>query len=502
MQTHDALGKYFLTGTAEEDRPFLDRAFISYEQLTDILSIDAGAMRILAGSKGIGKTALFEWLTKIAGRRQLPVLLMRPDDLDTRGIGSASDIGSLKRGYYEALVQAIAVGLGKQLKGFLTGDAARLYNAAMASGAGKPDFVGKLLEILTAVAVPVAKVNGVQLAKDLAGRPNPDALTRSINQHLLAQGAILFLLFDDTDQVASPAELAQLNRIWALLLAVRRLAGECSALRCLVSLRTEIWARLESESQGQRDQTDHLRGLVVPLRASDDLMEKILSRRLGLAAEELGRRNVDPYPMFFEGSMVRLPTSMEKRPWPTFLVKSARERPRDVIQLVRILADTAKQKENRPLIGDDEADLGMRKYSRERVKDAADEFAKDCTTVQKIIETFADIDFEPTFEVLRAHLKTVGSRFALTIRGEVIKPSDDDDAIRLLKFLHEIGFINPRMADARQPRGFRHINFNDDPYFVQKSNWANMQACTWEIHPAFRSFLLGLKQDLAARRAY
>lgn len=144
----------------------------------------------------------------------------------------------------------------------------------------------------------VSSVNGAQLAKELAGRPNPDSLTRSINQHLLSQGTIFFLLVDDTDQVASPADASQLNRIWALLLAVRRLAGECLALRCIVSLRTEVWARLESESQGQRDQTDHLRGLVIPLRASDDLMERILVKRLMLAAEDIGKRNVDPYTVF------------------------------------------------------------------------------------------------------------------------------------------------------------------------------------------------------------
>jgi len=499
MLTHDALARYFLTGTAEEDRPFLERAFITHDQFTDILSIDPGAMRILAGSKGIGKTALFEWLAKVAIRRQLPVLLLRPDDLDTRGVGAGSDVASLKRGFYEALVVAVASALGRQLRGFIKGPAEAMYNAAVASGARDPQ---KLLRLLSAISVPVAKVNGVQLAKELAGRPNPDNLTRSINQHLLSQGSILFFLLDDTDQVASPADPSQLNRIWALLLAVRRLAGECMALRCLVSLRTEVWARLESESQGQRDQTDHLRGLVIPLTASEELMERIVLRRLTLAAEELGKRNVDPYGVFFENTQVRLPTSDELRPWDQFIIKSARDRPRDAIQLVKVLSDTADSRiPSRALIGDKDADDGMKRYSRERVKDVSDEFARDCTTVTKIIETFAEGDFEPSFEALRAHLKTVGSRFPLQIRSETIRPGEDDDAIRLLRFLHEIGFINPRVHDARQSKKYRHINFHDDPYFVQKSNWNNMQAATWEIHPAFRSFLLTLRSDLAARRS-
>lgn len=498
MQPHDAIAKYFLSGTAEEDRPFLERAFISHEQLVDVLSIDPGAMRILAGSKGIGKTALFEWLAKVAQKRQLPVLLLRPDDLDTSSVGTNLDIASLKRGFYEALVRAVAVGLGRQLRGLLTGPNAALYNAAMQAGVTDPDFVGKVLQLLSALSVPVGKVNGVQFAKELAGKPNPDALTRSINQHLLSKGTILFLLIDDTDQVAAPSEPAQLNRIWALLLAVRRLAGECESLRCILSLRNEIWSRLTSESGGQRDQTDHLRGLVIPLRASDQHMDRVIRRRLELAAEDLGQRNVDPYTVFFEGPKVRLPTSDEQRLWEDFILKSARERPRDAIQLIKILSDKAKANK-RAKIGDKEADEGMRVYSLERVRDAADEFAKDCPTVEKIMESFAKGDFEMPFEKLRAHLKTVGSGFSLVIRGHQIQPDNDEDAMILLRFLHEIGFINARYVDARMPRGFRHVNFQDDPSLVTKANWKNLQAATWEIHPAFRSYLLGAKEDVQAR---
>lgn len=499
MQAHEALIRYFLTGTAEEDRPFLERAFITHDQMANIISVDPGTMRILAGSKGIGKTALFEWLVKIAQRRKLPVILLRPDDLDTKNIGTNADIGTLKRGFYDALVSAIATALGRQLRGLLTGDAAKLYNTAMQNGARDPDFVGKILQLLTAVSVPVAKVNGVQLAKDLAGTANPSNIMRSVTQHLLATGSVLLLLFDDTDQVAPPSDASQLNRIWALLLAVRRLSGECLPLRSIVSLRTEVWARLESESKGQRDQTDHLRGLVTSLRASDDLMQKILLRRLTLAAEEAGVRNVDPYTVFFENPKVRLPTSEELRPWDTFIIKSARERPRDAIQLVKILAERAKANGHQK-IADIEANDGMKQYSRERVRDAADEFAHDCGTLAKVIETFSRGEFELPFEKLRTHLKTVGSGFSLVVRGEIIKTDDDESALTLLRFLHETGFINPRVSDSRQPRGFRHINFQDDPYFVSAANWNNLQAATWEIHPAFRSYLLTAKADAQARK--
>src|SRR5207248_1165530 len=96
MTPIEALLHYFRTGTAEEDRPFLDRAFITHDQMAELLAVQPGTMRILAGSKGIGKTALFEWLVQISNKNHLPALLLRPDNLHLAQLGSATDIGTLK----------------------------------------------------------------------------------------------------------------------------------------------------------------------------------------------------------------------------------------------------------------------------------------------------------------------------------------------------------------------------------------------------------------------
>lgn len=94
-----------------------------------------------------------------------------------------------------------------------------------------------------------------------------------------------------------------------------------------------------------------------------------------------------------------------------------------------------------------------------------------------------DIGARGSVPAKRNHLRTVGSAFSLVVRGEAIKPDDDDDALRLLRFLHEIGFINPRLSDSRMPKDFRHVTYND-PYFVQRVNWNTLQAARCEIRPA------------------
>jgi len=56
-----------------------------------------------------------------------------------------------------------------------------------------------------------------------------------------------------------------------------------------------------------------MRGLVIPLLADDKLMHGIIRKRLESAAKEAGRPRVDPYIVFFNGAIMTLPTSDEKR---------------------------------------------------------------------------------------------------------------------------------------------------------------------------------------------
>lgn len=497
----DHLLKYVRTGTAEGDRPFLGQVFITPDQLADLLGIEPGGMRVLVGNKGMGKSAILEWVEKVSRDRKLACVLLRPDNLDTRSLPSAEDVGALKRHFYETLLGAVSAQIGSQLKGLLVGDAARLYGEAQATGLTPQDAIQKTLVLLNAIATPVAKIDGVKLAKELAGPNSPAALIRALRSQLLSTGSVFFLLIDDTDQVASPGTPAHLNRIWALLLAVRRLVGECTSVRAIVSLRTEVWVRLTSESDGQRDQTDHLRGSRVLLRATDGLIESIIRKRLEVAAKEAGVTGVDPYTTFFAGTRVTLPTSTVERTWDSFLVKSSRERPRDAIQLIRNMIDRAKINRSE-LMGSAEANEAMKVYSKDRIDDLNNEFSPDCAVIRQIVTSFSSVEFETEFETVRQHLRSVPSSFSVSIRGQLMKPQDDHDAVTILSLLHESGFLNPRVPDARASRDFRHITFQEDPYYVRMANWNVMQGATWEVHPAFRTYLLGSRNDALARAIY
>ena len=455
-------------------------------------------MRILVGNKGMGKTAILEWIEKVSTKRNIPALLIRPDNISHRAFPASGDMGSLKRHYYELLVSTISAQIGSRLTGLLTGAAASLHIESKAAGLTDDDFIQTSLKLLTAISVPVAKVNGIALAKELSGVSTAHALTKAVNTQLLASGSLFFLLIDDTDQIASPDTPAHLNRIWALLLAIRRLVKECPSVRAMVTLRSEVWTRLTSESLGQRDQTDHMRGLVIPLKADDTLMRNIIRKRLDKAAADAGVSGRDPYPLFFAGVSMTLPMSDEKRTWDDFIVKSSRERPRDALQLIKSMIDSA-DKHSVQVIGSDEARDAMVPYSSERVDDIENEFALDCQTIRQVINSFSDISFEVDFETLRKHLRVIPSAFSISVRGNSLKAQDDDDALVLLSLLHETGFINPRVADARQPKDFRHSLFQEDPHFAKRANWNGLQSSRWEVHPAFRTYLIGAKRNELAR---
>jgi hypothetical protein len=499
MTQLDYLLKYVRTGTAEGDRAFLGEIFIPPAQFAQLCAIEPGGMRLLVGDKGLGKSALVEWIHKVAINKKLPALLVRPDDIVSKELPTSSDIASLKRYYYELLLRTISAQIGRHLKGFLKGDAAKLHIEARQAGLTEDDFVQKSLALISAISLPVAKINGVQLAKELLGTNSLNSLPGAINTQLLSSGNVFFVFIDDTDQLAAPDQPAHLNRLWGLILAMRKLVGDCPSIRPIITLRTGVWSRLTTESQGQRDQTDHVRGYVVPLKVDEFLIEGIVRKRLQRAATDMERRGVDPYSIFFDHSHMTLPNSDERRSWDSFITKSSRDRPRDAIQLIKNMVDCASTRSSIQ-IGSTDAGLAMHVYSKERVDDIANEFSLDCKNIREIINTFFDVQFELSFEALRLHLRTIPSIGTTIIRGAVMKPETDEDAIAILGLLHEAGFINPRFPDTTMPRGFRHQLFRDDASFVTYSNWNGMQSATWEIHPAFRTYLIGIRDAKLARK--
>ncbi|WP_155887760.1 P-loop ATPase, Sll1717 family [Paucidesulfovibrio longus] len=496
MKNLTTLQQFFLSGTAEGDSQFLNRVFVPSEQLAELLSIPAGSPRLLIGNKGIGKTALLSYLNSIAKKYCVPTLLLAPDDLNYSNLGNNNDIATIKRILYNSLVHSVSKCIGTQLKGLLSADEKIIYDTAIAEGLTKPDLITNLASLLPKIGAEILKINSNSFAFDLGGNRGGEALALSVKKYLMSSNKLFFLFLDDIDQISSPDSSANLNRIWGLLLAARKLVQQNIQIRCIISVRTEVWTRLVSDDAGQRDQVDHFQPLVINLKASDDYIHSIIYKRIKIAAEELGYNAEDPWSCFFSTKEVTLPKSKETRKWGNFIIKSARQRPRDAIQLVHFLAKTALSI-GHSHISDATIESSLVQYSTGAARYLVGEVGTDCNNFMEVIRSFADLDtFSIPFEKLKKHLSSMPSRFSLTIRGITLGNDRDNDFFTLLALLHESGFINPRVKDNSMPRGYNHITFFDDPYLVNRSRLNQLQqTLSWDIHPAFRSFLLDIQKD-------
>lgn len=492
------LRKYFSTGTAESEGNILYNAFVPLDDYLDILETPYSSPRILAGKKGSGKSAFLRFFQGRMKEGNVPVLLIRPKDIDTDTI-TGDSLGALTRKAEKALVRAISTQLGKQLVGMVVSEAdQRLLKLAAEEGVRDEDWVQRALKALIPIGQAVTKIDFAKMAKGIDGVKDSQ-LRAAITSNLSESGKVFYLLIDDTDQIASPDQPGHLNRIWAFFLATRSLMEECPNIKCIITLRSEIWRRLEKEEAGQRDQVDHFRNLIYWLNPSEVHLSNIVAKRLELAATEIGASDYGNYYLpFFEGTHVMLPSKDAEyyRYWSDFIIVRARLRPRDAIQLVSGLTDLAI-KDNSARITSSHAVKILPKYSSERIDDLYREVEDECSEIKEIIGSFTKIKYdEGSFKIgserLLEHLTMIPSMFRIKLFSFIIKPDDKDDAFKLWRYLVEVGVIDARVSDTREKDGYRHVH---DPDVVSKAKWNEMQKMTWEVNPAYRDFLLDKQKE-------
>jgi hypothetical protein len=249
MKTLYLLEKFFTTGTAEAEGNILAEAFVPLTDYLEIINPPHASPRLLVGKKGSGKSAFMQVFKSRMAEVAIPVLLLKPEDISTGDMSDGASIGEITKEAMTALLDAIAGQLGTQLGGLLTAtDDVFLANYAQDTGRKDKDFVQKMLKILSPLGAALTKVDFDKMAEHL-GQSTGEEVKRTVLKNMSKNAKIFYLLIDDTDQVAAPTEPTHLNRIWGFILAARSLSQQCGNLRCIVTLRTEVWTRLERMMQ-------------------------------------------------------------------------------------------------------------------------------------------------------------------------------------------------------------------------------------------------------------
>jgi len=495
---------YCPTGTAEGERGIRSGVFVQFSTWTSLVVPPPYSPIVLIGKKGCGKSILVDFSVDVLEAKGVPCAKLRPRDLSLDDVPETASVSQAHAHAYGVLVRATAIALGEKLSGLLKKAEAALLDEAINAGVARSDLISKAAKLLPKVAKAVTDID---ISTLLPEQPKEVAvhLDKSLKQALAETKSpkSVYVFLDDTDQVASPARPGQLNRIWGLLLAARELAELSPEIRCIITLREEVWLRIANDRASQRDQTDHFFSLLRRLDPTSEQLKLIVRRRLDLAKQAAGDAAfVDRYEPFFDGTRPHMPGSDTVTSWEDLVATRSRGRPRDCIQLLHSLAKAALDA-NTDKILDSQVAPVVKTFSESRADLLAQETEQELPALKDVIKSFArrdiydDGSFKATTSNALAHLKTVPSMFSLRLYGSALQAESNEHALRLLSFLYRVGFLNARRV---RPGGrYAYVSPADEPNLASEANHNNLQTISWEVHPAFRDFLISHQSELALR---
>lgn len=483
----NCLLKYISAGNAEAELSLLGSIFVRQDEFQDFVLPESGNIRIIVGKKGTGKSAILLYNNILLKANSIRSYIVRPDDLDVSFDSSDTSVGYYKRKCYTSLVSSLAKKVGGDLSGLLNSEEKFLHDYAVQEGEKEADRVEKSARLMSKLAKTLL---GVEFSLPSASDSFPvDGLRRALKANVESSEGAVFLLFDDIDQIASLSHSGHINRIWGLLLALRKLAMEVPKMRIIVTIREEVWRRIKRDNAGQTDQVDHFETCVKDLYMSRVRVQKIIEHRLSLAARDYFNRPEvgDCFNVFFENDGAIIPTTNERRSWSDIITVRCRERARDAIVFMNLLATSAKNS-NRDKIAQVDLDNVSLSFSIERLTAMSTELSFDCPQFVNICESFINIDgdgFAFTAIAVREHLQRLPSHFSIQLYGRVMQPGSADACFSIWKFLYDVGFLNARISDQSKSKGYSHLLASEYPNIVIASNWPGMQQMLWEINPAY-----------------
>lgn len=480
------------TAEAEAGGGYIDAIFYDSGALEDVLDMVPGSPKLLIGNKGTGKTVLFKKLENLFRQKKIPAIYLTPSNIISEEPTSETP-AVLKAFYYKHLIQAVAICLARDLNGLLSEEEKKIEQIAIASGDKDPDWIEKIIPFLKGIGTLVTQRDLTSIPLSGCDNISSNRLSEMIGKNLSGK-KIFFLIIDEPDDVRLDGQGG--GRIWALLHACREFCQKVPNVRCIISLRSEIWHLLCEDPSGRKN-IDQYSPLITSLNPSDSVIASIISKRLEFVAASdgtvIGDKN--PYEFFFEGKATKLPppATVESSTWEDYLTKQSRGRPRDSIQLIRDLALRAK-KNGKKLISEQEVTQCAIPFSESRLKSLYAEYGNDFPEAERILPAFANLKFENEAQDIKIFLQKKIAEFNPTIRGKKLQGCSEGIFL-LWRILHEMGFITPRIPDVTKSLGYRHISYDEEPNFVAQNNWNNMQKVCWEIHPAYRSYLYSLHDN-------
>lgn len=486
-----SLENYFFADAAEQERDFINDVFIVLKDFEKIITPRPRTISLIVGNKGSGKSALMEYLRIKFTEQKIPVVRLVPSDLKNLSFPENCSPAEVLSSVYESVLMAVSVKIGSGIKGIvLNQDQSRLLREAVQAGAMDETLTRQIVNVI----LPIGKaISNVEFEKMLPKYEITQMNRENIIKRYMHRNPekSFYILLDDIDQIANAKRTDYYDIIWAEILALLKIASEIKTVRPIISVRQEIWRHL-SVDDGNRDQLDHIRGMVYALTPSRDDLRNIVERRLSVCIKQNNLSCTTVYSPFFVDDRCRVPNSSEHRSWGDYLVSSSRENPRDIIYLVRSLIQSALENDHTKINDDDVQNIAYA-YSKSRFDDLVSQNKDVFTNLDSFIRQFSYVDFEQNADDLKKHIINFLGVGQTIVNGRIIHAENEDEIFQLWNALYSMGFISPRDVDNTQPNKYTFLSY--DKTLVSCSRWNEMQRYSWDVHPCYRPFFIALHEQ-------
>ena len=419
-------------------------------------------IRLLVGHKGTWKSALFK--VAIAEEKEkgnLPILI-KPDDIAELGKTDENFLLRIRQWKF-GLTKIIGAKVFNELG---------LYNDSIAGKLGQ--FGVKLISFVSDTIVSVKE------KVDLT--PTQQKL---VDNFLKTRKIIVYI--DDLDR-GWQGKKDDINRISALLNAIRDMANDNSGLLFKVSLRSDVYYLVRTSDES----TDKVEGSVVWYKWTNHEILVLLIKRIltyfGEKADEEALMNTPQKHLCFHLDKIFEPKFYGKGKWEEvaihrILMSLTRKRPRDLVKLCSLAAQQAYVG-NSSIISSPHFQAIFEEYSQGRIQDTINEYKTELPQIEKLI-----FGMKPTKKEKIAADGYIYSTPELQRKINNIKQQNNfsftngrsANAKDLAQFLYKINFLTARkiMEDGEIQRKY----FEENRYL---SNSFVDFGYDWEVHPAFR----------------
>lgn len=497
MKNLEALHKYFFEGSAEREQKIRNEVFIKTPAISNFYSELHSSFILLKSQKGIGKTFFIDEFCSSAISKNILTLKIRPEDFDMEKISSGTSIAAKSKAAYDYLVKAISIKIGEAISDEgLTGiEYNNLLEVYKNSDTYIPSLAEKSLRALRHIPIDAYQkiVTGISKISDELFRPTEatKVLSEDIAKYISEKDKEIYVFIDDIDNARNFTSVlgqGKFEDCWAIVSAAFDLATKVTNIKCVVSIRDDIWLTIKNLRIGT-DKTDKI-NCIVNLTCDDTDIYNILNKRLLLAKGLVLNSQSNAIDTFFSEDKITLPGHKgEQRAWSTWLCKQSRNRPRDLVQLVEMLIREARDKSN--TINSNIASNCLVKFGESRLANARDEFSGICDQLEDITLKFRKTRF--SYREITDVLKKMPSSLSISVNGKTLQPEKMESAIAILAVLYTANIMNARIVDDSASLGFNHITFEDKNNFISTSNLDALQKCEFEIHPVFHSLIASKK---------